>query len=254
MNHKQALVVEDEQIVALDLEQCLGGLGYDVAIETTGTGAVETAGRLKPEMILMDIHLDGPLDGIQAAEQIRKEFGGPLIFLTAYADDKTLARAAQVDPSGYLVKPFSERGLAAATYLSLHMARNPRPTFAGNAPRPDARRQESSAVHIGDLAIDFIQRSVFRRGTEIRLTKKELDILECLAERLGVPLSPETILARVWGPQFVHYVQALRVHVGNLRKKIEDDSSGIRIDGIRSVGYRLMVDGSAGEQGASRDR
>ena len=88
--------------------------------------------------------------------------------------------------------------------------------------------------------IDPVQRLVFRGDTAIRLTKKELDILQCLAEHGDAPVSPAVILTRVWGPQFVHYVQALRVHVGNLRNKIEDDSSGIRIEGLRGVGYRLV--------------
>jgi DNA-binding response OmpR family regulator len=241
MSHKQALVVDDEQIVALDLERCLEGLGYGVAIETTGTGAVETVGRLKPDIVFMDIRLEGPLDGIQAAEQIREKFSGPLIFLTAYADHQTIERAAQVDPSGYIVKPFNERDLAVTTHLAIYKARNLRRTFAIDAPPADERRRAPSVVHIGGLKIDFIQRSVFRRGTEILLTKKEFDILQCLAEHLGAPVSPEVILTGVWGAQFVHYVQTLRVHVGNLRKKIEADSSGIRIEGIRGVGYRLIL-------------
>lgn len=248
MNHKQALVVDDEQIVALDLERCLEGFGFDVAIETTGTGAVETAGRLKPDIVFMDIRLEGPLDGIQAAEQIREKFSGPLIFLTAYADHQTIERAAQMDPSGYIVKPFNERELAATTHLALYRAQNPRRTFANEAPPPDERRRAPSVIQIGGLKVDFIQRSVFRRGTKVQLTKKEFDILQCLAEHLGAPVSPEVLLTRAWGPQFVHYVQALRVHVGNLRKKIEADSSGVRIEGIRGVGYRLVPGDSHGSE------
>lgn len=253
MNHKQALVVENEQIIALDLELRLGCLGYEVSIETTGAEAVKTAGRLKPQIILMDIELDGPMDGIQAAEQIRKEFYGALIFLTAHADDRTLERAAQVNPSAYLVKPFNDRSLVAATYLSLFKSQHESRNSADDAPSDNERKREPSVVHIGGLKIDFVQRTVFRGEREIRLTKKEFSILQSLVEYQGAPLSPEVILSRVWGPQFVHYVQTLRVHVGNLRQKLQEDCPGIRIEALRGVGYRLTVDCLACEQSASRN-
>ncbi len=255
MNLRQVLVVEDEQIVALDLEMFLGTMGYDVALETTGEGAVEAAGRLKPDVVLMDIRLDGDLDGIQAAERIRKEAEIPVVFLTAYADHQTIERAARVDPSGYIVKPFNEKDLAAIIHLALHRPRSQRRTVAGG-PQTGVREAQggvspheegvrvASVVRIGDLRIDSIHRRVLRRGTEIQLTKKEFDILECLAEHPGVPVSSEALLTRVWGPQFVHYIQTLRVHLGNLRQKIEgDSSSGIRIEAVRGVGYRLIEAG-----------
>ena len=255
MNHRQVLVVEDEQIIALDLEMFLGTMGYDVVLATTGEGAVEAAGRLKPDVILMDIRLDGDLDGIQAAERIRKEAEIPVIFLTSYADHQTIERAARVDPSGYIVKPFNEKDLAVIIHLALHRPRIQRGTFVGGSQTgvQEARGGDSpheegirvaSVVRIGDLSIDFIHRRVSRRETEIQLTKKEFDILQCLAEHPGVPVSSETLLTRVWGPQFVHYVQTLRVHLGNLRQKIEGDSScGIRIEAVRGIGYRLIETG-----------
>jgi DNA-binding response OmpR family regulator len=237
----QALVVDDEQIVALDLERCLEAIGYGVAIENTGAGAIEAAARLKPDIILMDVRLEGPIDGIQAAERIRQHFDGPLIFLTAYADHATIERAAQLDPSGYIVKPFHERDLAAATHLALYRARLQAETDAGQKREREERKPAVSVVEAGDVRIDFARRSVTRRGTEILLTKKEFDILQCLAETPGMPVSPQVLLTRVWGPLFVHYIQTLRVHVGNLRRKIEDQGSGVVIEGIRSVGYRLVV-------------
>jgi DNA-binding response OmpR family regulator len=256
VNHRQVLVVENEQIVALDLEMFLGSMGYDVALATTGEGAVEAAGRLKPDVVLMDIRLDGDLDGIQAAERIRKESEIPVVFLTAYADHQTIERAARVDPSGYIVKPFNEKDLAAILHLALHRPRFQRRTMmgapqisaeeaGGGDPPQDGGIRAVPVVRIGDLSIDSIHRRVLRRGTEIQLTKKEFDILECLAEHPGVPVSSETLLTRVWGPQFVHYIQTLRVHLGNLRQKIEggDSSSGIRIEAVRGVGYRLIESG-----------
>jgi len=255
VNHRQVLVVEDEQIVALDLEMFLGTMGYDVALATTGEDAVEAAGRLKPDVVLMDIRLDGDLDGIQAAERIRKEAEIPVVFLTAYTDHQTIERAARVDPSGYIVKPFNEKDLAAIIHLALHRPRTQRRTL-GSGPQTTVQQAQgggspheegirvASVVRIGDLRIDSVHRQVFRRGTEIQLTKKEFDVLECLAEHPGVPVSSEALLTRVWGPQFVHYIQTLRVHLGHLRQKIEGHSfSGIRIEAVRGVGYRLVEAG-----------
>jgi len=242
MNTQQVLVVENQQVVALDLEVCLEALGFSVAFATTGEEATDKAGRLRPDLVLMDIGLDGPIDGIQAAEWIRKETNIPLIFLTAYADSHTVERAAQVDPSGYLVKPFKETELAAAIYLALHKRADRPRTLNDDTPAGVREIPHGTVVfRFGNLQIDLAQRRVFQRDTEIRLTNKEFRILQCLAECPGVPVSPKTLLTRVWGPQFVHYTQTLRVHIGNLRQKIESDgSSGVLIEGVRGVGYRLI--------------
>jgi signal transduction histidine kinase/CheY-like chemotaxis protein len=114
------LIVEDEFIVAKDIEQSLRRIGYRVAgITGTGVDAIEMARELQPDLILMDIQLRGPMDGIEAARQIRSELGMPVVFLTAYADDHTLARAREVAPYGYLLKPFVSRELQIAIVIAL---------------------------------------------------------------------------------------------------------------------------------------
>ena len=239
MRRQQVLVVENEQIVALDLEACLETMGYAVAFATTGEDATLAVEKLKPDLVLMDIRLDGSLDGIQAAEQIRRDSDTPLVFLTAYTDHQTIERAAKVDPAGYIVKPFDERELAATLHLALHRQRRDSRFPAGNSGRHP--QQGSTVTRIGKLTIDHIQCRVYLREAEIQLTKKEFDILCYLVEHAGEPVSPGSILLSVWGPQFAHYVQTLRVHIGNLRQKIETGpSSGVVIEAIRGMGYRLV--------------
>jgi two-component system cell cycle sensor histidine kinase/response regulator CckA len=115
------LVVEDERIVALDLAATLHELGYVVAASVgSGEAAVERAIGLRPNLVLMDIRLTGEMDGIEAAQSIRKEFDVPIIYLTAHSDDPTLFRAKQSGPFGYLVKPFKAPDLHCAIEIALH--------------------------------------------------------------------------------------------------------------------------------------
>src|SRR3954468_16340179 len=115
------LVVEDERIVALDLVRTLEDLGYAVVGSVaTGEAAIARVAEAAPDIVLMDIRLAGALDGIGAADWIRKNRGIPVIFLTAHADDETLRRAKQTDPSGYLAKPFRADDLRCAIEIALH--------------------------------------------------------------------------------------------------------------------------------------
>jgi len=235
---QRVLVVENEEIVALDLEMCLQTMGYSVAVATTGEEAMATASRVKPDIVLMDILLGGSIDGVEVAEWIRDHLDIPLIFLTAYADPKTVERAAAVNPSGYLVKPFNELGLAASIQLALHR----RTSKAREALQLAALHEPArSILLIGKLRIDTVLHRVYRGESELQLTNKEFRILQCLAEQPGLPFSPEALLTRIWGPQFSHYVKALRIHLGHLRQKIQGDPPpGVAIETIRGVGYRLI--------------
>ncbi|MDB5888803.1 MAG: hypothetical protein JWM03_1675 [Rhodocyclales bacterium] len=114
------MVVEDERVVALDLKGGLESLGYDViGISARGAEAVEHACRLRPDLILMDINLEGPMDGTEAARLIRQDYHLPIVFLTAYATQETLERAEASIPYGYLLKPFELRELEATVRMAL---------------------------------------------------------------------------------------------------------------------------------------
>ncbi len=117
------LIVEDEIVLAMELEEKLTEMGYRVVARvTSGEDALESAERLRPALILMDIRLDDELDGIDAARLIRKKQHVPIVYLTAYADSKTLQRAKLTEPFGYLVKPYSERELHITIDMALHKA------------------------------------------------------------------------------------------------------------------------------------
>jgi two-component system, cell cycle sensor histidine kinase and response regulator CckA len=115
------LIVEDEAVIALDIRATLTHLGYAVpAAVTSGREAVDAVARLRPQLVLMDIHLRGDMDGVEAAREIQERFDVPVIYLTAYADPGTLQRARVTAPFGYLLKPFEERELHVVIEMAMH--------------------------------------------------------------------------------------------------------------------------------------
>ena len=116
----KVLIVEDEAIVALDIKNRLEKLGYNPTIASSGEDAIKMSAETCPHIVLMDIMLDGKMDGIETAVQIHKHIDIPIIYLTAYADDKTLSRAKITKPFGYILKPFEERELHSAIEIALY--------------------------------------------------------------------------------------------------------------------------------------
>jgi len=124
MELAKIVVVEDERVVALHLRQQLARLGYEVsAIATKGDQALEQIALHRPDVVLMDVHIEGEMDGIDTALRIPAHLRAPVIYLTAYSEDSTLERARRTKPYGYLLKPFSERELHATIQMALERHR-----------------------------------------------------------------------------------------------------------------------------------
>ncbi len=124
MTKIRILIVEDESLVAKDIQNMLRGLGYEVLnILSTGEEALEVVADLAPDLILMDIVLKGEIDGIYAAEKIWETQAIPVIYLTAYADEATLLRAKVTEPFGYILKPFDERELQTTIEMAFYKAK-----------------------------------------------------------------------------------------------------------------------------------
>jgi len=122
---RRILIVEDETMIAKDIESKLRNIGYEpLPLVSSGEKAVEKAGKLRPDIILMDVVLDGKMDGIEAAGQIKTSFNIPVVYLTAYSDDSTLERAKVTDPFGYILKPFGERDLHSTIEMALYKHSN----------------------------------------------------------------------------------------------------------------------------------
>jgi DNA-binding LytR/AlgR family response regulator len=121
MEKLNIFIVEDESIVAKDIQNNLIKLGYNVlGIANNGNDAIEQIRELSPDVVLMDIMIKGDLTGIEVAEQIRKFINVPVIFLTAYADESTLSRAKVTEPYGYILKPFKEIDLHSTIEMAVY--------------------------------------------------------------------------------------------------------------------------------------
>lgn len=121
MNQARILVVEDERIIAKDIADTLRDLGHEVVgIASNGVDAIRMASELMPDLALMDIMLQGDMDGIEVASRIKSEFNIPVVYLTAYADDRILERAKLSGPLGYLIKPFQRSELRITIEMALY--------------------------------------------------------------------------------------------------------------------------------------
>jgi CheY-like chemotaxis protein len=121
MSKAQIFVVEDSKLIVKIIQKSLKNLGYGVAgVESSGEEAIKKIGYSKPDLILMDIVLEGEMDGIEAANQIRSGFNIPVVYLTSHGDEKLFSRAKISGPYGYLIKPFKEKELHATIEMALY--------------------------------------------------------------------------------------------------------------------------------------
>ena len=151
MDCAQILVVEDEAVVAMDIQAKLEDLGYSViALIRSGEEAVQTACEMRPDLILMDIHLQGDMDGISAAACIQERNPTPVVYMTALGDEETLHRAKMTGPLGYIIKPFDEKDLRAAIEVALnkhHMVET-----------REAAQREHAKEAVRDRTVELAQR------------------------------------------------------------------------------------------------
>ena len=151
---RRILIVEDQRLIAADLENTLKKLGYVVVGNVaSGEDAITTSDQVRPELVLMDVRLRGEMDGIHAAEIIRDRFNVPVVYLTAYADEETILRAKKTTPYGYLVKPFNERELRATIEIAFYTHQMERTLADERAKRQGAEEFKILVDGVKDYAI-----------------------------------------------------------------------------------------------------
>lgn len=229
------LIVEDELSLQETLAYNLKKEGYTVETVGDGRSALETARRLKPDLIVLDIMLP-EMDGFEVARILRKEMSAAILMLTARDDEIDRVVGLEVGADDYMSKPFSMRELMARVKSQLRRARLLREEMG----KSKGVNSPHEKLTFDNLIINLTRREVLLNGEPIQIKPKEYELLLFLAEHRRQMLSREFILERVWGWEFIGDSRTVDVHVRWLRQKIEVDSSNpLRIVTVRGGGYRF---------------
>ena len=228
------LIVEDEPALRDTLVYNLKKDGFTVEAVSDGRSALESARRLKPDLIVLDIMLP-ELDGFEVARILRKEMITPILMLTARDDEIDRVVGLEVGADDYLTKPFSMRELMARVKAQVRRARLMREELDKSN---ETRKQQ--ALKFDNLMIDPMRREVMLDDKPLALKPQEYELLVFFAEHKRQMLSREFILERVWGWDFIGDSRTVDVHVRWLRQKIEEDpAKPTRIVTVRGGGYRF---------------
>ncbi len=229
MNDKpRILVVDDEPQLTRVLRTGLKSHGYDVRTAADGLSGLETFNDWHPDLVITDLAMPN-MNGLELCRKLRAVSPVPVIVLSAKGEEKTKVEALDIGADDFVTKPFGIDELLARIRAALRRAMTPVVNDA-----------EPTVLQEGAFRIDLDSRSVTVDGREIRLTPKEFDLLTYLMKHAGKVLTHRTLLAALWGGNYVEQNEYLRVFVGNLRKKIETDATSPRYILTEPwIGYRF---------------
>ncbi|MEO8609387.1 MAG: response regulator transcription factor [Chloroflexota bacterium] len=225
------LVVDDEPQIRRLLRTGLSGYGYQVMTAANGQEALVTVAQKTPDVVVLDISLGSPPDGLEVCRRLREWSKVPVIMLSVHGEEKTKVTALDAGADDYLTKPFGIEELRARIQAVLRRIAV-EPATSANA-----------EIKVGDLLIDLVNRRVFVEGDDVHLTPKEYDLLRLLATHPGKVMTHRSILAEVWGPEYSDMDHYVRVFVNQIRKKLrENPARDVRyILNEPGVGYRFVM-------------
>jgi two-component system KDP operon response regulator KdpE len=223
-----ALLIEDERQIRRFVRAALESEGWTVHESDTMKRGLVEAGTRKPDIVIVDLGLpDG--DGVDLIRDLRTWSGVPVIVLSARTDESDKVNALDAGADDYLTKPFGVAELLARVRATVRRRAQP----AGS---------EKPAITFGDIEVDLVARTVKRRGELVHLTPIEYRLLALLIANAGRVLTHRQILRDVWGPSHVESPHYVRVYMGHLREKLEDDPAQPKhLITETAVGYRLVV-------------
>ncbi len=220
----KVLLVDDDTTLRRTLGIGLRAEGHEVLIAADGRSALQALREDRPDLVVLDLGLPD-LDGMEVLRQLRAWSTTPVVVLSARAESEEKVQALDLGADDYVTKPFGMEELLARI-------------------RAAARRAGSDlpVLEAGDLVIDLPARRVTKAGEVVRLTPTEWGLLEMLVRTPGRLVSQQDLLHEVWGPTYGRETNYLRVYVGGLRKKLEDDPSAPRhLITEPGMGYRFEI-------------
>lgn len=224
---KRILVVDDEPQIRKFLRISLSANGYEVVEAPAGEEGIAKCAISQPALVILDLGLPD-IDGQQVIARIREWSDVPIIVLSVRTKDSEKVHALDNGANDYVVKPFSIEELLARVRVAL------RARLQGVA--------QAAQVVVGELMVDVPRHKVSVAGQDVKLTRKEFDLLKMLAQNAGRIVTHRQILKEVWGAAHVEDVHYLRIYIGHLRQKLGDDPGDPRfIESEPGVGYRLIM-------------
>ena len=220
-------MVEDEQSITDPLSEALVREGFDTEVAATAAKALELAGSVEPDLVLLDVMLpDG--SGYDVCRELRAGSAVPIIMLTARGEETDRIVGLELGADDYIVKPFSAREVVARIRAVLRRAGD------------QASAGDDGPIEIGPLRLDRARRATVLDDAELDLTRKEYELLELLMSEAGSVITRERLIDEVWDVNWFGSTKTLDVHVSGLRRKLGDSSSAPRfIHTVRGVGFRF---------------
>ncbi len=209
MSGAKILVVDDDLQIRRVMRKMLTAQGYAVNDARSGEEALDVLRRGRHDLVLLDLAMPG-MGGLEACRAIRASWDLAIVVLSVRDMEKDKISALDAGADDYVTKPFSMQELLARIRAGLRRS-------------PLAPEAASQTLQTGDMEINFVARRVIASGREIRLTRKEFDLLQYLATNANTPITHRRLLQAVWGPDYGNEVVYLRVFINQLRKKIEPE-------------------------------
>jgi two-component system response regulator RegX3 len=235
----RVLVVEDEEAF---LDALLIGLereGFSITVARDGVDAIARFEEMRPDLVLLDIMLPR-MSGLDVCRAIRARSNVPIIMVSAKSTEIDTVVGLEVGADDYVTKPYRLRELVSRMRAVMRRSDRAEPAGPGHAPDPTGLAAESGILDIGGVRLDADRHECTVRGDEVRLTRKEFDVLELLLQHAGRLVTRDTLIDRVWGADYVGDTKTLDVHIKRLRAHVEvDPTRPVLITTIRGLGYRF---------------
>jgi two-component system, OmpR family, KDP operon response regulator KdpE len=226
------LVIDDESQITRVLRAALSARGYDVRTANDAEEGLQVFHDWPPDLVITDLMMPG-MSGVDVCRAIRLQGETPILVLSVRDHERSKVEALDAGADDYVTKPFSIQEVLAR--VRAHLRRAP--------------ERETAAIAVGDFVVDANAHSVTLQGKPIHLTPKEFDLLLHLIRHAGKVITHRALLTAVWGAQSAHQPEYLRVFVGQLRKKLENETGKQYIQTEPWVGYRFVPEGWTESEG-----